>query len=198
MLVVTAAAANRPPEGECVIAARWAKNHLHELPTSLAGLSKFRLTYRKAIYNALSHDAQLRLWHEQNAYYRDDANLTAEQRALVTEIDGVIDRYFSKDSIAIFDSLYKQRAMTVFGKKLAAEVIADLGINTPEQVAASVADRTFTPTTCECSTDSNWCAAFNPTSPFTYCNSTFSCDGTRGGCGTGWSYNCNGICTAQP
>ena len=41
--------------------------------------------------------------------------------------------------------------------------------------------------TCNCSTDSDWCPISG------YCNST-DCSPTSSGCGTLWSYPCNGAC----
>ena len=179
---VLTAASDRKPEPQCVVAERWVKEHSASLPTTLTALSKHELSYRKAIYRELPHDVQLRLWHEQFAYYRNSPALTTAQKAFIEEFEPDVDRYFSPGTIAAFDAKYTARARALLGDSLAHEVLANLGVGTP--------DVTGQPgTNCECNADpdQDWCI-------FHGCRVVNNCNYKDSGCGNGWCHPCNGCC----
>jgi hypothetical protein len=190
--VASVTAANRPVEPPCVIAKRWVEAHRTDLPTNLTDLSRFDAAHRKAIFVALPQAMRLKLWHEQMAYYEVSPKLTAEQRALVHEIDAILDKYADSAHVRAFDSLYTPRIKKVLGAQLAKQVIANIGVDTPEQLAAAKADQTF-PGDCGCSVASDWCNVLGGTNPDSACGGP-ACNSTDGGCGTFLCYDCNGTC----
>ena len=192
LFVLGATSIERVVDTPCVVAKRWVESRNGALPSDLKSFSLHTTSYRKAIYRALPREVQLKLWHEQFAYYRTAESLSPVQRAFVAEVESAIDEYFGPDRIHEFDRLYKARAVEILGKPLARQVFADLGINTPEDLASVVVVPAGKLATCECATDSNWCD--RGTNPDVCCVRGGSCETSSSGCGTLWCHSCNGTC----
>lgn len=185
-----AARGSKPPEPECVVAARWAKAHVDELPRTLSGISSYKLAYRQAIYAQLTRAERLSLWHEQFEYYGKLASLSSEQRSYLASVDRELDEYFGPERNAAAEDRYHDRAVSILGPALAKDVFANLGINTLEQRES--AQPGALQEACACSTSSDWCG---PTG--LDCGTGISCTGSTSGCGTFWCHACNGSCTGS-
>jgi hypothetical protein len=184
--VLTAAVDGRK-RPECEIAAEWVAANVERLPKTLAGISEYNAEHRKAIFRALPRDVQLRLWHEQLAYYSASSELTETQRAFVKELDGVLDQYFGKENSAKFDSVYKARKLEILGPQLSGRILGNLGINTPELTAQAQETALVD---CECNITESYCSAGMRCSGATGCTVTTPIIG----CGDFWCEDCNGMC----
>jgi hypothetical protein len=170
---------------QCVVAAAWVKNHPTSLPTNLKNLSAFSSAYRRQIWVALPMETKRAIVHEQMQYYRTSPDLTNEQRAFVTEIDTVLDQYFSVDKRADFAEKYHARMIALMGKPLAKRVFATIGVGKPtERHAKEEVD-------CECATDRSWCENEPPNSG--NCANA-NCLSTPWGCGDFGIWPCDGTC----
>jgi hypothetical protein len=189
--VASVAAVSRPAELPCKVAARWVEENKGSLPTTLAELSTFDLARRKAIFSALPKAARVALWREQIEYYEKALPLSEEQRQILREVDKVLNIYVDPTRVREFDSLYTPRVKRAFGQKLARKIIAELGVQTPEDLAALDPKAAAPLSTCNCSVASDWCDQI--TNPDMACGGP-ACDATESGCGTLFSYACNGLC----
>ncbi len=81
----SAAPITEPPE--CVLAEQWVRAHADDLPTTLAGISRFSPTYRRAIHNALPRETRVALWREHMAsFLAPESGLDEGQRAALREV----------------------------------------------------------------------------------------------------------------
>jgi len=183
--VATAARANRDPEPACVVAARWVKEHPSAMPSSLTEISRYPLAIRKAMFAKLSRRIQLKLWHEQFAYYLQSEQLSERQKTFLAALDGEVDQYFGPENAAAAKTRYDAKVREVFGVSLGRAVFANLGVATPDEVSPG---RTLPPS-CDCSTASDWCVITGPECRKAFLNCT-----NDTGCGFLWCYDCDGIC----
>jgi hypothetical protein len=73
----------------------WVSRHAHDLPRTLAELSRFPIPFRKAIVAALPAEAQVALWREHLAgFLGPEAGLTADQQTLVRDALADLPRIF--------------------------------------------------------------------------------------------------------
>jgi hypothetical protein len=64
----------------------WVEAHRHELPQTLAELSRLPMPFRKAILATVSLETRVELWREHlTTFLAPDAGLTAEQQQLVRD-----------------------------------------------------------------------------------------------------------------
>jgi hypothetical protein len=202
-LIIGIAGAVLPSEKpECEIAHEWAIAHRGTLPTTHAEISKYSLIYRRAIYSELPEAARAALWREHlSSYAGSDSPLNQGQKALVAEAIANIEAYWSGPAGKARLKLLEPRLHAAFDKQLGKEVFATLGTpeppRSPEAATATVGTfrslfrgaSTIVLPNCSCSTDSDWCGGT------TICVDTNTCDWTTIGCGTLFSYPCDGKCS---
>src|SRR5258708_1707670 len=138
-------------ESECAAAKRWVEENAATLPSTLSEISRHRLAYRKAIFVALPRETKLSLWHEQLRYYSTSPRLTDEQRAFVAELDSQLDDIYGPEHKAVHKVL-ATRARSLLGVSLAREVMANLGVGTPETAVVQARVTPFGD--CACSQES--------------------------------------------
>lgn len=174
----------------CVVAAEWVDANKLFLPKHLAELSGYGRLYRKAIYRVLPKKTQAALWHEQLAYYLNDAGLSAQQKSFIRNADAALDSVLATPHDMQAIHAFNATAQLLFGFTRAREMFADLGVNTPEVRQGGPLDPKEASVTggCGCSRQSDWC---NPAG--NGCVNS-PCTGTITGCGTWWDYGCDGIC----
>jgi hypothetical protein len=64
----------------------WVDAHKHELPTTLAELSRLPIPFRKVIVNSVSPERRTAFWREHlDNFLAEGASLSAAQRELVTD-----------------------------------------------------------------------------------------------------------------
>lgn len=169
------------PAATCQEITTWIAEFRDELPTTLDELSTYPLSYRRAIYGALSLGARTSLWSEHlRSVLLAEPGLRAEQKQLVVEVLYSLERYMVEDASGheLREDLRK-RAEGLFGADFGREVFATLGPLSLSAEALGVQ--------CSCSVDSDWCNSG-------YECFTGGCDVTNFGCGTLWLYSCNGSC----
>lgn len=189
LLCVGAGTAAKPaPAPECVTAQRWVDAHVHSLPTTIIKFSSYRQSYRRAIYNALPESVRVELWHQQLAYYQNRTELTGAQRTFLYNTDSNLTAFVAGKMDGT-DAAFREHARAILGDSLAQAVLANLGVNTPEDGAATSSDAASLFGSCGCSGESDWCATTGPG-----CNTNVGCTGSSSGCGTFWGYSCNGQC----
>jgi len=162
----------------------WVKANFDVIPRDYDRFSTFDLTYRQAIHEALPPRDRARLWSEHLARHRNAG------QAMSAEQDRVLDRAvalaadestFASGQGADHGMLEELRkaAIAAFGLDTARSMLANLG---PDQVAACCR--------CQCATNSDYCP-----SRCIYDDARNRCNNTEQGCGTFWSYPCNGCCS---
>jgi hypothetical protein len=64
----------------------WVEEHRHELPQTLAELSRFPIPFRKAIVAAVAPERQIRFWREHlESFIGPESRLTPDQQELVRD-----------------------------------------------------------------------------------------------------------------
>lgn len=193
---VLGAATSARPVPQCVLAKAWVEAHATALPQTLSSISLQPVAFRKAILHALPVGVRISLWGEQFDAYASSPDVSREQRAFLAE---------AKDKVAAFllageqglkaDSIpglheFGKRALALFGREKASMVFANIGVNTPEEVAPAASESQGN---CSCNnSDMNWCGSTH----FVRCLAGEPpCAGTGYGCGFLLLQECNGVCT---
>lgn len=170
-------------------AADWVAANAHRLPKSYDEFSAFTVHYRREIHRALTTPQRAALWREHLKRYRaKHASPSAAQRAALDRVErhfadeSVFDLAQPRQSARVREETNLRTAMTdAFDAEEAFRVLAMLG-PAPAR-AADVGPAAL----CECSTANDWCGQMY----FCYRG---GCDVTPDGCGTGWTYACDGMC----
>ena len=64
----------------------WIERHRHELPNTLAEITRYPIPFRKAIVQAVAPEVRVQLWREHlTSFLSSDGELTAEEQALVRD-----------------------------------------------------------------------------------------------------------------
>lgn len=177
----SAAPITEPPE--CVLAEQWVRAHADELPTTLAGISRFSPTYRRAIHNALPREARVSLWREHmESFLAPEHGLNAEQRAAVREVVAKLPALHAANADPAERRALTERLVAIFPRELGARIFTKLG----PPATASEAARPL----CNCD-------------PFALAKSSFAectncttdlCSFTSQGCGLSGVEPCHGFC----
>lgn len=190
-------AAARPVEPQCVQAENWVEEHRADLPTSLVEISELQIAYRKAVISALPITQRAALWREQFQFYLRNGEFSAAGRAFLEEAGQKVEVFLlasesseGKDIPGLEE--FGQEAITLFGREQAAQMFANIGVDTPEVVAPL---RTDGSGECSCNNGSaNWCGNVN----FWTCQAGDPpCTTTAHGCGWLLVQECNGICAVS-
>jgi len=192
----------------CERTAAWAAAHAASLPSDLAGLEEYPLTYRRAILGAMTGDQRAKIVREHLDRWIGRASTAGQKDALVDA------RNFVTGAIYEHSELYRDRA-----KVIEARVVAAFGKPTGRQILATVGDARVRPFgsfqaaglflsellrgstsvsavvqgNCECSTTDDWC-----NSPYNCTDLYPPCNGSSFGCGSFGLFSCDGICWDPP
>jgi hypothetical protein len=180
----SAAPITEPPE--CVLAEQWVRAHADDLPTTLAGLSGFSMTYRRAIHNALPRETRASLWREHmESFLAPDAGLNDAQRAAVREVIARLPAFHAADSDPAERRAMARRLTTLFPRELSTRIFATLG------EPPATAEGTAALPLCNCS-------GLEFEEGLSECGSgtcTFNrCSFTSSGCGAFGTEPCHGVC----
>lgn len=134
-------------------------------------------------------------------HLRDHGSIeeSARATAAIDHLSARIRASFTRSEAAVFTQLGRyaiQESLTSLAHRAAADLpkddhdpkpLREIRIDAVRGPIASNAD-------CECSTESDWCYN-SPTAPIQSCIARpMQCTRTPAGCGTFWTYGCNGMC----
>lgn len=166
----------------------WVAANRDRLPQSYTAFSKHTMPYRRAIYTELNPAIRSRLWTEHIAQYRQGhPNLSPEQQQILSKLE----TYFRNESAVRArpigvqqeeDERLGREVVNAFGEDEARALVATLG-----PVEPSGEPDTAPAVACECSRGSDYCRGI--------CSGLPSCTPSLSGCGFGWGYACDGMCT---
>ncbi|MBV9379284.1 MAG: bacteriocin fulvocin C-related protein [Streptosporangiaceae bacterium] len=181
----------------------WARLNKDKLPQTYDDLARYPLAYRRAIFVELPAAQRSKMWCEHLASYRaskgaglsqgqvkvlDSATRLARDHATFTSRSpGRIQREKALSEL-------REAAITAFGNEEAKALLATLG-----PVQASLTPLAGCPG-CECSTQDDYCwpAHCCPSDCGTSARTCWCSPPDSGGCGTFYSYDCNGMCGGWP
>lgn len=163
----------------------WVEANRDRLPRGYDDLTAHSLPYRKAIFSTLEPEVRAQLWVEHLNRYR-----VAHPRLADTQVE-VIDRAvalvfrLSESAHRPAEELQalESAAMNAFGRDEARTMLATLG---PESGSGESAAAT---PDCDCANYSDWCGSGTGCT-----NYPRPCVESSSGCGTFWTWECNGIC----
>jgi hypothetical protein len=142
---------------------------------------------QKGMYNLLTPEEKSEIWNQKFSNYLIDNDLNREQRKFVEELRQIATpNFFDPTQISFKNSINENKirinAMNLFGVDGAFILLNSISNK-----------KDFTPFDatpsgdCSCSRTSDWCGSY------TICRA-WICTNTSSGCGTMWSYSCNGSC----
>ena len=166
----------------------WASKNAGSLPTTLTELSVLPVAFRRVAYREMTAEQQSAAWTAHlNGFSTKVAGLSSTQRAVFAKAQTYVKNpanFRAPDQAAI--EALATAANNAFGKEQAASMIATLG---PGETMTALS---VTPNArgCTCSVRSDYCT-----------NSTNCYGGAQGcaqsgGCGTFYSYTCDGLCNS--
>jgi hypothetical protein len=177
----SAAPITEPPE--CVLAEQWVRAHADALPTTLAGLSGFSTTYRRAIHNALPRETRVSLWREHmGSFLAPESELNDEQRAAVREVIARLPALHAEGADPAERHALMAHLKTIFPRELGARIFNRLGAPTTAAKGANAVPG------CNCTFDETFDECRGGTCTNNVCVLTSS------GCGLSGLDGCYGVC----
>lgn len=177
----------------------WVEANQANLPRAYDEVVAYPMTYRKAIYRALSPQDRSRLWAEQlSRHLAAHPDLPASKSQVVRDTLAFVTNEASFDfiggrsrDIARVEEL-SRAAEQVFDRAEIGELFGTLGTYSAVQASRAVVPDTEVPG-CNCSRESNQCAqgadcVYWQYSVYCICGA-YCCD-----CGFLWQYECDGTC----
>jgi hypothetical protein len=173
---------------------------------------------RKVVFNGLTPIAKATLWSIHLEKFSTEHDLSGDQKTLVAEAVALLSPsiYALDRSSADWDSrvnaplrAFDEKARAVFPRDLAIAAFGELGPGDATDVSlqavpdaphaqairpGSLKPVPLMPSNCTCSTVSDWCWGFSSCG----ISGTTCYRSTDGGCGTGWTYDCNSSCGYGP
>jgi hypothetical protein len=180
----------------------WARLNKDKLPRTYDELAPYPLAYRRAIFVELTPAERSTMWCEHLAGYRaglggglspDQVKVLGSAMRLAHDHAMFTPRSPGRAQREKALSDLREAAITAFGNKEAKALLATLG---PAHVNVTPAGCPG----CECSTQDDYCwpAHCCPSSCGTSAQTCLCSPPDSGGCGTFWSYDCNGMCGGWP
>lgn len=166
----------------------WERKNAGSLPTTFSELAVLPIAFRRVAYREMTAEQQSAAWTAHlNGFSTKVAGLGSTQRAVFAKAQAFAKNpaNFRTPDLSAIEAL-ATAATKAFGKEQAASMIAVLG-RRENLTASSVAPAARG---CTCSVKSDYCT-----------NSTNCYGGAQGclqsgGCGTFYSYTCNGLCNS--
>ena len=164
----------------------WVEANKDRLPHGYDDLAAHSLPYRKAIFSALAPEARTGLWVEHlNRYRAAHPGLSDIQAEVIDRAVALVSR-MGESAYRPAEELQavENAAMNAFGRDEARTLLATLGPGSApgESAAATTPD-------CDCANYSDWCGSGTGCT-----NYPRPCIESSSGCGTLWTWECNGIC----
>ena len=179
-VVTLVAATHAKDKPLCEVAREWVADNMDALPTTLAELSTFTPTYRRAIYDALPLPTRANLWRAHlSSFTGPTSTLTTAQRDVVAQVMANLDTYLADKNS---DDTLRPVILSAFSIQEGAPVFAMLG---PMPLSPNAGGSPFAE--CECEVGDNWCA-------FNHCNRPREGCTPVDACGTLWLDQCDGVC----
>ena len=207
-LLLTGTAPAFAAASESKVARDWVEANKGALPQQYEAVTSKPMSYRREIFRASSPGVRSQLFVQQLTRYRADhaATLTEPQRAVLDRgiklfsntqmftLQGLTDRdrkavdAIRNDSISAFEigkagALFASLAPPA---ELAKTIAADAASAT-DSASARASKKDWDD--CTCSNASDYCVGDD-----LQCDKGDFCDHTNGGCGSGWLYDCDGLC----
>ncbi|MGI5357949.1 bacteriocin fulvocin C-related protein [Streptomyces sp. CA-252508] len=161
-------------------ASAWVEANMQNLPRTYDEICKLAMPYRKAIHRVLSPQEKARAWVDHFQWYRaTHPDLTAPHQQVVDRAIEVFRRGLAPRPGLEEDLRHLERtAKATLGLDEAGALLATLGAAEDMSAAQN----------CNCSTVSDHCGWLYD------CGRQIRCTVIPNDCGTGWHYDCNGIC----
>ena len=106
----------------------WVKAHRDRLPTTLAELARYPVSYRRVIVGAVPTAVRVRLWQEHLESFLDPTSpLTPEQQAFVRECRDTVHRILAEPIDREAMHAWGERGRRILGPEHALRVLAMLG-----------------------------------------------------------------------
>jgi hypothetical protein len=141
---------------------------------------------QRNMFRLLSAEEKSQLFITKYANILKNENLNALQVAFVKKIQAFVSPAMYKSNTKPYvEADIKAEALSLFGIKKATRLLASLDTRLDAATMDEFSD-VNTPN-CHCSTGSDWCGSS------TFCSTSVDCK-SKGGCGTFWTWTCNGIC----
>lgn len=193
---------------ESKLARDWVAANKDALPQQYEAVTSKPMSYRREIFRASSPNVRSQLFVQQLTRYSTDraATLTAQQRealdrgiALFSNTQMFAAGGLSDRDRKALDALRKD-GIRAFGAGEAGALfaaltpVAELGQASSADASSGAGDASPKDDwdECQCADASDYCVGEE-----LHCNkmNTSICDHTNGGCGSGWVYDCDGLCT---
>lgn len=195
-----------PNEPACEALKRWAVGEVEaQGHPSLADISKYRVVYRKALFNELPVAARRELWTAQLNDIRATESLTLAQHEVLVEAEQIIAqaydpahpldpnvaKLFAASLKSMFPDAKQRRRLFLLGPDDRQPVRNPLLLLVRENTPFMNPD-------CECRSDGSWgsedtwddCPSYAVS-----CSEGYNgCSSTWFGCGGLWAWSCNGGC----
>jgi hypothetical protein len=168
----------------------WVLAHHDRLPRDYGTFGSYPVNYRRAIFAALPADARRRLWTDHFSHYQDTHPAQSAQRTTVLRAaTALVADTFTDTSPDREQRLtaFASTAIAAYGRDEARALVATLG---PTPAATPHGVLPGCPS-CECNGGDNWCGSKCCVAD---CYDDNYCVCSNSGCGTFWSYGCNGVC----
>jgi hypothetical protein len=121
------------PVGYKAIAA-WVERHRDSLPTTLAELSSYPISFRRVIVNAVPHDVRVSLWTEHmRTFIGPSSALDAQQQAFVEATIGELPTLLGAPGPNPVLSEWESRAAKLFSREQAGMIFAMVGAPEPPE-----------------------------------------------------------------
>ncbi|MEU1818413.1 bacteriocin fulvocin C-related protein [Streptomyces roseifaciens] len=166
-------------------AEKWVRANRARLPRDYEAFAAHEMSYRRAIFAALTPTDRSRLWLEHLARYRTShPGLTAEQRRVLDQAEVLFGRE-STFTGGVDAALHQEL------ESLRKDAVATLGQEEGRAAVATLGPVSAAPLPgCGCSCVSDWCSSSN----CVCCVRDCWCQPKLNGCGTGFAYMCIGTC----
>jgi hypothetical protein len=174
---------------DCLVATQWVVAHADHLPTEYSDVVALPLSVRRKVFSALPVDVRANLWRAHFAVFAAQHSLNDEQSEFVAEISANVEGAIKARDVYA-DSVMKAKGERLFGKRMAFELMANLGPVAPTAVKSDDV------LPCECDANQgdqqDWCSIDNSSK----CK-VGGCIFDTWGCGLFWTWPCSGCCNGK-
>lgn len=159
----------------------WIEENAGKLPTTLEGVSRHPMAYRRAILDSLHPEQKVALWGEHiRQYIASHPQLSAKQIAVLEKVLTTLSPQLYTIGITPEVQRVQAAVKEAFAPEEARLIVATLGPPESPGAEASLAP------ICECSRADAWCGGFR-------CRA-YSCTKKTSGCGWFGLSKCDGLC----
>lgn len=176
------------PEADCTEIASWVAAMDDRLPTSLAEISSYPISYRRGIMGGLTPTQRTSVWREHLLTFLANGNgLEQTHRQFIESALADLGAVFENgglDDEAVDE--FRDHAQRTLGHDLAFRVFANIG-PLDRGLFSFAGTEPLAGIKCSCNQGDDWCGSSHDCTSMT-------CDATLFGCGTWLLKSCNGLC----